>query len=118
MLVSFDFDSTLALPQETGAWKPNWAMLHRMMWHLARGDSVIIVTARSKQMEPYASMSGAPQVKDFVYAYQLPISEIYFTGGRLKGPSLHRLGVELHYDDKDEEIEEAEAWGIRAVQVA
>jgi len=81
------------------------------------GDTVIIVTARRRAMEDYTAMGAAMAVENFVEKYQVPVAGIHFTEGQLKGKTLRRMGVDLHYDDDEEEIEEAEVWGVDTVWV-
>lgn len=89
MKVSFDFDGTLE---------------HKYVQEIALrnlkvGDEVYIVTSRCK--DNYNEDL-------FKIAEQLGIKKdnIYFTNGQYKADALRGLGVELHYDDMYDEVNE------------
>lgn len=116
MLVSFDFDGTLAVPNSP-AWRPNRRAIARLRMHARKGDEVVIVTRRGKGAELLVELTGAPTVEDWIYIHRLPVARVFFTDGKLKGDLLSRLGIDLHYDDDIEEIETARVFGVDAMLV-
>ena len=85
--VSFDFDDTLT--QER--WQKKAMMLKE------EGKTVYIVTRRQEEQN------------DAVYAIAdkigIPRSRVYFTNGEDKWRTIRRLGIELHYDNNQEQID-------------
>jgi hypothetical protein len=109
-LVSFDFDDTLVAFK---AQKPT-TLLRRLCEHLKQGDDVIVVTARSDDFE---KVFGVRRPDSWLEEWGLPSIPVIRTNWRLKGPTLKRLGVDLHYDDRPAEIRSAQKHGVTAVQV-
>lgn len=113
MLVSFDFDDTLALTRPDEDWGsvdagPNEPMVAALRAHAAAGDEVIIVTSRHSRGEGRLNFHpDEPRrwaVADFVAEHKLPVTAIHFTDGKDKAPTLVELGVAKHFDDDDEEL--------------
>jgi acid phosphatase class B len=87
MKVSFDFDGVL----ETSQGK-----------ELARrkindGEQVYIITARQE-----STMSK--RVYDVAKELGIPRLHVYFTNGRDKWNTIKRLGIDVHYDNNQEQI--------------
>ena len=128
-VISFDFDNSLSLSkydEEYGMIDdgPNMEMVNKLKQHKANGDTVYIVTARTKEHEKLYSSglekgdAGYTQtVKEFVVDNDLPVDGTYFTNGRLKAKTLLELGVDLHYDDNDDEVQACKDAGIEVIQV-
>jgi len=100
-IVSFDFESTLLLfrfDEDFGLAEagPNQPMLSRLRTHLAKGDTVWIVTTRRP--------SQADRVHTFLATHKLKVAGVRFTAGVLKVDTLLDLGVTLHHDDDPEEL--------------
>ena len=98
-IVSFDFDSTLTQPlwdSEDEMWTsedhnaPNEENIIKLMRLSHQGHKIIIVTSRSP--------SERKAVEEFVAKHNLPVEEIYTTGGD-KGAKLVELGAIMHFDD-------------------
>ena len=114
MIVSFDFDGTLHRDGD-----PVLPALTLLRWHDQRGDSVLIVTTRTKSHEALEWwQSHEPQrvlVAEFIASHHLPIQSVIFTAHERKATSLAHHGINLHYDDDPVEIAAAEAIGVRAL---
>jgi hypothetical protein len=112
-VVTFDFDSTLTVPQwddESQLWfngdSDNDDHLNHERFELIRdyakkGYSVIIVTSR-------ISRDRLPIV-DMVKRHHLPISDVICTNMGPKGPILEKLGSCRHYDDMPKEHEDPDS---------
>lgn len=87
MKVSFDFDDTLT---ETKG-------INLLLQHLKNGDEVFIITRRRKSFnEPVLSLAKK---------YGINRSHVIFTGGEMKWKTILRLGIQLHYDNNQTEID-------------
>ncbi len=113
-MVTFDFDDTLTLPQmsaSSGFWTatlvPNEKTLARLLELHAQGHEVRIVTTRSWSAEVF----------DFVRKHDLPVAEVHFTDGELKGELLQAIGSDLHFDDSTEEASNNRSLGVKTVLV-
>jgi hypothetical protein len=117
-VVTFDFDSTLAL----SPWDD---------------EKVYIVTSRNKEMQDkeqrwYSQRPnavGTDRPVKYIPDYQMPVWEfvkkeglrvkdVIFTNGKLKAEAedgLVELGSDIHYDDDPEENAAAEKAGIKTV---
>jgi len=113
MLVSFDFDDTLAMTRPDENWGsvncgPNEPMIAALRAHHEAGDEVIIVTSRHADGEFDCNRpKGWPPVVFvgvFVAEHKLPVTAIHFTDGENKVVTLERLGVVKHFDDDEEEL--------------
>ena len=87
MNISFDIDGVLDTPQ-------GMALARRK---IANGDRVYIITARNEQ-----------RMSEEVYAIArelgIPRLRVYFTNGADKWKTIQSLGIELHYDNNEEQI--------------
>jgi len=88
MNISFDVDGVLDTPQ-------GMAVARR---RIANGDRVYIITARnedrmSEEVYAIANELGIPRLR------------VYFTNGEDKWRTIRRLGIELHYDNNQEQID-------------
>ena len=113
-IVSFDFDDTLCMQDGT----PNLAMIELVHKYASENYKCYIVTARDKSHESIKWMkknnSNRIRVKDFIKEHQLPIKQCHFTNHELKGKTLQKIGVYIHYDDLEEQLESAKEYGIIA----
>jgi hypothetical protein len=128
-IVSFDFDSTLLkYKYDTDYGQvvegPSEQMIKKLKSYKNKGYKVYIVTARidwgDQNFNYGVSMDHPnynPTPEEFVEQYKLPVDGIYYTNNELKVDTLKELGVQIHYDDDEEEIEAAKDGGINAVQV-
>ena len=83
MKVSFDYDDTLTT--EKG--------LELLKRRQQQGDEIYIITARRRSVE----------VIDF--ARQHGIRHVYFTSGADKYKTVMELGIDVHYDNNQEQID-------------
>lgn len=88
MKVSFDFDGVLDTPQGK-------ALARRK---INEGDQVYIITARQE-----ATMSK--NVYEVAKELGIPRLHIYFTNGKDKWNTIKRLGIDVHYDNNEEQIQ-------------
>ena len=87
MKVSFDFDGVLETPQGK-------ALARRK---INEGEQVYIITARQE-----ATMSKS--VYEVAKELGIPRLHIYFTNGKDKWNTIKRLGIDVHYDNNEEQI--------------
>jgi hypothetical protein len=121
-IVAFDFDGTLTVEDGMRRFQRwNWRMLDRLRWHDAKGDAIVIVTARyAPEMDEHLSARGQKTLRGFplvhasVQRLRLPVQGVIFTEGNLKGPYLTALEVNLLYDDQAEQRSSAIEHGVRA----
>ena len=88
MKVSFDFDGVL----ETSQGK---ALARRK---INEGDQVYIITARQE-----STMSNS--VYEVAKELGIPRLHVYFTNGKDKWNTIKRLGIDVHYDNNEEQIQ-------------
>jgi len=88
MNISFDIDGVLDTPQ-------GMALARRK---ITEGHRVYIITARNEE-----------RMSEEVYAIArelgIPRLRVYFTNGEDKWRTIRRLGIELHYDNNQEQID-------------
>jgi hypothetical protein len=118
-IISVDFDDTLAsMTAEKqgllwgvldGELIPNKKVIDFVMEKHEEGYEIHIVTAREEW--------AIPEVKSFIWNYQLPIKEIHFTSGKSKTPILKKINSTLHVDDILEHVVAAEMAGIDTLLV-
>jgi len=87
MNISFDVDGVLDTPQ-------GMALARRK---IANGDRVYIITARNE-----STMSA--RVYEIAKELGIPRLRVYFTNGEDKWKTIQRLGIEVHYDNNEEQI--------------
>jgi hypothetical protein len=87
MKISFDVDGVLTTPQ-------GMALARRK---IAEGDRVYIITARNE-----STMSA--KVYEIANELGIPRLRVYFTNGEDKWKTIQSLGIELHYDNNEEQI--------------
>jgi acid phosphatase class B len=87
MKISFDVDGVLDTPQ-------GMALARRK---IANGDRVYIITARNE-----STMSA--KVYEIAKELGIPRLRVYFTNGDDKWKTIQRLGIEVHYDNNEEQI--------------
>ena len=121
-VVTFDFDDTLSLShwdEEKEVFVhdgPHNLFIEKLKEHKQAGDTVYIVTSRNERFEERALQNPAQKsILEFVDEYQLPVDGIYFTNGKSKIETLLNLQSSIHHDDDLEDINDAEANGIKAI---
>jgi len=87
MKISFDIDGVLDTPQ-------GMALARRK---IANGDRVYIITARNEER-----MSA--EVYAIARELGIPRLRVYFTNGADKWKTIQSLGIEVHYDNNEEQI--------------
>ena len=87
MKVSFDFDGVLETPQGK-------ALARRK---INEDDQVYIITARQE-----STMSKS--VYEVAKELDIPRLHVYFTNGQDKYKTIKRLGIDVHYDNNEEQI--------------
>jgi acid phosphatase class B len=87
MKISFDVDGVLDTPQ-------GMALARRK---IANGDRVYIITARNE-----STMSA--RVYEIAKELGIPRLRVYFTNGEDKWKTIQRLGIDVHYDNNEEQI--------------
>jgi acid phosphatase class B len=120
MKVSFDFDSTVArfivdpsgIKRCTG---PDPDAVRLMRLHYEAGDVIHIITSRKEKREkhlptidPLTGEVVRPRVLQFLRDHGLidMVRSVNFTNDQLKGHSavMFNLGIQVHYDDREEEL--------------
>ena len=86
MKISFDVDGVLTTPQ-------GMALARRK---ITEGNRVYIITARNE-----STMSA--RVYEIARELGIPRLRVYFTNGEDKWRTIRRLGIELHYDNNEEQ---------------
>ena len=86
MKISFDVDGVLTTPQ-------GMALARRK---ITEGNRVYIITARNEER-----MSAA--VYEIAKELGIPRLRVYFTNGEDKWKTIQRLGIEMHYDNNEEQ---------------
>ena len=86
MKISFDVDGVLTTPQ-------GMALARRK---ITEGNRVYIITARNEER-----MAAA--VYEIAKDLGIPRLRVYFTNGEDKWKTIQRLGIELHYDNNEEQ---------------
>jgi acid phosphatase class B len=87
MKISFDIDGVLDTPQ-------GMALARRK---IANGDRVYIITGRNEERM-------AEEVYAIARELGIPRLRVYFTNGADKWKTIQSLGIELHYDNNEEQI--------------
>jgi uncharacterized HAD superfamily protein len=87
MKISFDVDGVLTTPQ-------GMALARRK---ITEGDRVYIITARNE-----STMST--RVYEIAKELGIPRLRVYFTNGADKWKTIQSLGIDLHYDNNQEQI--------------
>jgi hypothetical protein len=86
MKISFDVDGVLTTPQ-------GMALARRK---ITEGNRVYIITARNEER-----MAAA--VYEIAKDLGIPRLRVYFTNGEDKWKTIQRLGIEMHYDNNEEQ---------------
>ena len=119
---SFDYDETLVKykpdpedPEFSVLYdKPHEENIAKLRELAAAGETVYIVTSRSKRTGDKFPWDTAPDPEDLVADLNLPVKSIHYTNGDLKAETLLSLGVIEHWDDDEDEIAAAQEAGIKA----
>jgi len=114
MIISFDYDDTLtkAVVTDRGdvVYGPRDEYIQKLKEHASQGHTIYIVTARNDTPRNHE------ELQSFIKEHQLPVAKVHFTSHMPKGPILSKLKVDLHIDDKNEELESARRHGIEVEQ--
>ena len=119
---SFDYDETL-IKYKTDPEDPEFSTIYdkpheeniaKLRELAAAGETVYIVTSRSKRTGDRYPWDTAPEPEELVADMNLPVKSIHYTNGDLKAETLLSLGVIEHWDDDEEEIAAAKEAGIKA----
>ena len=119
---SFDYDETL-IKYKTDPEDPEFSTIYdkpheeniaKLRELAAAGETVYIVTSRSKRTGDRHPWDTAPEPEELVADLNLPVKSIHYTNGDLKAETLLSLGVIEHWDDDEEEIAAAQEAGIKA----
>lgn len=87
MKVSFDYDGT-------------WLHIHHLVERFQLfGDEIFIVTSRD-ETKPNT------QLIEDVISFGIKRENIHFTNHQIKLPKLEQLGIQLHFDDDEIEVNE------------
>jgi acid phosphatase class B len=126
-VVTFDFDDTILMTRDDSDWgvvqdKPNKNVIKDLHYWSRNADRIYIVTSRYRNREgkghyPKGHPAYRTSIEDFLKEQGIYVNGVYFTNGKLKAPTLQKLGSELHYDDDPEEIRVAKSAGIKTVEV-
>ena len=119
---SFDYDETLIKyktdpedPEFSTVYdKPHEENIAKLRELATAGETVYIVTSRSKRTGDKSPWDTAPEPEELVADMNLPVKSVHYTNGDLKAETLLSLGVIEHWDDDEEEIAAAEEAGIKA----
>lgn len=85
--VSFDFDDTLST-------KRGQTLAKRL---ITQGKDVYIITRRQE--------SASAEVYKVADELGIPKSKVYFTNGKMKWETIKILGIDIHYDNNQQEID-------------
>ena len=85
--VSFDFDDTLST-------KKGQTLAKRLM---TEGKDIHIITRRQE--------SASAEVYKVAEEIGIPRSKIHFTNGKMKWETIKRLGIDVHYDNNQDELD-------------
>jgi len=85
--VSFDFDDTLST-------KRGQTLAKRL---ITQGKDVYIITRRQE--------SASAEVYKVADELGIPKSKVYFTNGKMKWETIKRLGIDIHYDNNQQELD-------------
>ena len=119
---SFDYDETL-IKYKTDPEDPEFSTIYdkpheeniaKLRELAAAGETVYIVTSRSKRTGDKYPWDTAPEPEELVADMNLPVKSVHYTNGDLKAETLLSLGVIEHWDDDEEEIAAAKEAGIKA----
>ena len=113
MVVTFDFDNTIAMSSMDIVDDEviytfegyNNDIVDKIRDHIRLGDDVFIVTSRVKTKEDLFPEDTIPKhlEKLGLHGYFLP-NRLYYTDGQPKLQVLRQIGTELHWDDDVEEM--------------
>lgn len=116
MIISFDYDDTLTKASVNDSGKvmyvPREEYIQKMKDYASKGHTIYIVTARKD------NPSNHKILESFIDEHQLPVAKIHYTSHMPKGPILKKLNVELHIDDRAEELESARRHGIKTEEAS
>lgn len=104
MIISFDFDGTLDL-EFGGIPNPQKEEIQDIAKrYISQGHRVMIITKRFDIVNKHLGLKNE-YIPVFELANKLGISEIYFTNREMKFSYIINLGVEVHYENSDYEVQ-------------
>lgn len=116
MIVTFDFDDTLANNDfceitNKDILNLNIPIYEKLIDHYENGDVCILLTAR------WNLDFDKNQVVEFLKTHNIYsiFSDLVFTNMELKGFYAYKLKSDLHYDDDLEQLKSVEGFGIKVV---
>jgi hypothetical protein len=113
VIISFDFDDTLAVYETIGmqevflCCKPIYVDLVKE-YH-ALGCECIILTARTEKE------FNEIEIRRFIENHDLPIKKIIYTNHLPKGIYAYENSVKMHYDDDNYQLDSVKEYGVVAV---
>lgn len=112
ILITIDFDDTLCF--DNNITKINKPLERFIKEFSKKGCEFLIVTARNKE---YDNIYAKTNINKFLEEYNLPIYNIVYTNGDLKGKKLKSLNTYLHIDNDEEQISNCRKEGVRTLFV-
>jgi len=110
MLISFDFDDTLMIHDVDQDYSyPNMDMIKKLKEYVKNKDKVIIISTRLTEHKQ--------DIDDFIKLYELPVNEVYCTEHNWKRNTLKKLGVDIHFDDNEDEIKRLKHTKVKGILV-
>lgn len=104
MVISFDFDGTLD-DEFGGIPNPQKEEIQNIAKkYILGGHRVMIITKRYDQNSKQLGLKNE-YISVYDLANKLGISEIYFTNREMKFSHIIKLGVEIHFENSDYEVQ-------------
>lgn len=104
MIISFDFDGTLDL-EFGGIPNPQKEEIQDIAKrYISQGHRVMIITKRFDIVNKHLGLKNE-YIPVFELGNKLGISEIYFTNREMKFSYIINLGVEMHFENSDYEVQ-------------
>lgn len=104
MIISFDFDGTLD-DEFGGITNPQKDEIQRIAKnYVSNGNRVMIITKRYDENNSHLGL-GNEHVKVYELANKLGINEVYFTNREMKFSTIIKLGVNMHFENSDYEVD-------------
>ena len=108
--ISFDFDTTLRMPDGS---KNNDGMKKILAAMLDPKKEVMIVTSRNGSLNDEHNKD----LVKFLDDNDMNKLPVHFTDNKSKADTLVKLGVDVHYDDDKWEIEDLEGTSVKGIRV-
>jgi hypothetical protein len=104
MIISFDFDGTLD-DEFGGIPNPQKGEIQNLAKkYVSDGNRVMIITKRYDERNSHKGLKNE-YVKVYELAKELGISEVYFTNREMKFSTIIKLGVHMHFENDDYEVD-------------